>query len=134
MLAIACLLVGNLVFCVQAYTREYFIRKGFIAARKLHLEEQRSQAVLERMLPLNIIAQLRSGKDFVYKEYSSVCVVLCCVVLCCVVLCCVVFVCLLICSAAAAMCYFLPLMCVCVVCVCVWHVIGFGVVFTHLRL
>jgi hypothetical protein len=65
------LLASNLIFAVQAYNRELVVRRAFLAQRQLELEEQKSQLLLEKMLPPSIISKLRGGADFIYSRHCK---------------------------------------------------------------
>lgn len=76
-LTIAGLVVANILFSIHAYNREYIIRKNYLTNCQLLQEEQRSQRLLDRMLPQSIITKLRTAADdshenFIYQHYDCV--------------------------------------------------------------
>lgn len=66
------LLVSLIMFNIYAHSREYYIRRGFLAKKKLAVEEEKSHKMLKTMLPDSIIADMQSGNGFVVKYHDSV--------------------------------------------------------------
>lgn len=87
------MVVGVCIFSYHAYSREYYIRRGFLEHQRLLHEESVSQSILVlkqdlahswldscrahrvccrdafaqlRMLPASVIDKLRNGAEFVY--------------------------------------------------------------------
>lgn len=63
--------VGAVIFSAHSFNREYFIRRSFLAGRKLQHEERRSHDMLAKMLPEQIITKLKQGATFIYQSHPT---------------------------------------------------------------
>jgi len=66
------LAIGVAIFSLHAYDREWYIRSSYLAQRRLEYEEHKSQRVLLKMLPASVIAELRSGAEFMHERHSNI--------------------------------------------------------------
>lgn len=66
------LAIGVAIFSLHAYDREWYIRSSYLAQRRLEYEEHKSQRVLLKMLPASVIAELRTGAEFMHERHSNI--------------------------------------------------------------
>ena len=64
--------MANALFSLFAYRREKQIREDFLSARQLAVDESKSQALLNNMMPPSAIQKLRAGAEYIYNRHENV--------------------------------------------------------------
>lgn len=64
--------VGMVTFIYTAFTREYYVRVGYLNRLHTANEEIRTMDTLRKMLPENVLTRMRNGQALLYDEFPCV--------------------------------------------------------------